>query len=152
MSIGLLVMVVVLGIGLVVAAVHYSGGSRKTDNRDPGTAILEFGRAYPTEAIRSVILTDDGDTAFLRLADGRTGFLQSMGKHYVARIIDPAYVRATPLEQGHGMTLLFRESTLKGGDYRFRSDKDAAEVSLWLVGAFAVAGREADDKAGQTNG
>lgn len=152
MSIGLLVMIVAIGIGLVVAAVHYSGGSLKADDRDPGTAILEFGRAYPTEAIRSVILTADGNAAFLRLADGRTGFLQTMGKHYVARIIDPAYVVAMPLDEGHGMNLRFRESTLKGGDYRFRSAKDAAEVSLWLVGSFAVAGREAAENAGQTNG
>ncbi|PWW04186.1 hypothetical protein DFR52_101878 [Hoeflea marina] len=152
MSLGLLVMVVVLGIGLVVAAVHYSGGSLARDDRDPGTAILEFGRAYPTEAIRSVILTETGDAAFLRLADGRTGFLQTMGKHYVARIIDPAYVTAKPLDRGHGMTIMFRESTLKGGDYRFRSAKDAAEVSLWLVESFVVAGREVEERAGQGNG
>lgn len=152
MSLGALVFVVVIGIGLVVAAVHYSGGSRQAAERDTGGAILEFGRAFPTEAIRSVILTADGNAAFLRLADDRTGFLQSMGKHYVARIIDPGQITASPLPSGLGMKILFRESTLKGGDYRFRTAQEAAEVSLWLVGSYAAAAREADMQAGPANG
>jgi hypothetical protein len=50
---------------------------------------MEFARAYPGEPIRSVTMTKDGEASFLRLADGKTGFLQAMGRHYVARLIVP---------------------------------------------------------------
>tara|TARA_R110002020_G_scaffold23525_3_gene78214 strand:- start:517 stop:975 length:459 start_codon:yes stop_codon:yes gene_type:complete len=139
MSLGALVVVVAFGVLMVIAAVHFTGGSRQQETRDPGEAIMEFARAYPDEAIRSVTMTSDGKACFLRLADGKVGFLQSMGRHYVARLILPGSVAVVPLEGQPGLKITFHDSTLKGGEYLFQSSEDAAEVSLWLCGSFVLA-------------
>lgn len=139
MSLGALIVVVAFAVILVIGVVHYTGGSGQKDNRDPGEVILEFARAYPGEAIRSVTMTKDGNASFLRLADGKTGFMQSMGRHNVARLILPGDVAVQPIDDLPGLRIEFHESTLKGGDYVFASAEDAAEVSLWLCGGFALA-------------
>jgi hypothetical protein len=142
MSLGALVVVVAFAVTLLIGVVHYTGGSRGKSGRDHGEVILEFARAYPGEAIRSVTMTKDGNASFLRLADGKTGFIQTMGRHQVARLILPGDVSVQPVEDQPGLHIQFHESTLKGGDYVFDSAEDAAEVSLWLCGSFAMATAE----------
>ena len=44
-----------------------------------------------------------------------------------------------PLEDEAGLRIAFHDSTLKGGEYVFLSNEDAAEVSLWLCGSFVLA-------------
>lgn len=139
MSLGTLIVVVTFGVLAVIGAVHFTGGSRRRETRDHGAAILEFAKAYPDEAIRSVIMTADGNASFMRLADGKTGFLQSMGRHYVARLILPQSVGVQALEDQPALRIEFHDSTLTGGDYVFRSTEEAAEVSLWLCGSLALA-------------
>lgn len=151
MSLGVLIVIVAIGVTLVIGAVHYSGGSRETDTRDHGEAILEFARAYPSEAIRSVTMTMDGRASFLRLADGKTGFLQVMGRHYVARLILPGSAAVEPLEEQPGLRIEFHDSTLKGGDYVFDTTEEAAEVSLWLCDSFALASPKFDDSGEDDN-
>ena len=89
---------------------------------DTGLAIVEFGRAYPNEAIRQVITTADGRTVFLRLYDGKAGCMHAHGRHYTSHLIDPGTVRV-------------EETVFESGRFEFRSQKDAAEVSLWLLGS-----------------
>lgn len=139
MSLGVLIVVVTFAVLLLIGAVHYTGPSRQKDTRDHGEAIMEFARAYPGEAIRSVTMTSDGKACFLRLADGKTGFLQAVGRHFVARMIMPEGVSVRALEDKPGLRLDFQDSTLPGSDYVFTSTQEAAEVSLWLCGSFALA-------------
>ena len=151
MSLGALIVVVAFAVTLLIGVVHYTGGSRSKGGRDHGEVILEFARAYPGEAIRSVTMTKDGNASFLRLADGKTGFIQSMGRHQVARLILPGDVSVQPVEEQPGLHIEFHESTLKGGDYIFASAEDAAEVSLWLCGSFALASPDFDAPEGGEN-
>ncbi len=116
-----------------------------------GRASEDGARAYPGEAIRSVTMTRDGDASFLRLADGKTGFMQSMGRHHVARLILPGEVSVAPLDDEPGLHIEFHESTLKGGNYVFERAEAAAEVSLWLCGSFAVAVSDLDKPGDDAN-
>ena len=151
MSLGALIVIVVFAVTLIVGVVHYTGGSRQKEDRDHGEVIMEFARAYPGEAIRSVTMTRDGDASFLRLADGKTGFMQSMGRHHVARLILPGEVSVAPLDDEPGLHIEFHESTLKGGNYVFETAEAAAEVSLWLCGSFAVAVSDLDKPGDDAN-
>ena len=144
MSLGALVVIVAFSVTLVIGLVFYTSGSRGKKERDHGEVILEFARAYPGEAIRSVTITKDGNASFLRLADGKTGFLQTTGRHDVARLILPGDVSVQALDDQPGLQIEFHDSSLKGGDYVFSSTEDAAEVSLWLCGSFALANLEED--------
>lgn len=152
MSLGVLVVLVTFGVLIVIGAVHYTGGSRQNDSRDPGEAIMEFARAFPGEPIRSVSMTKNGEACFLRLADGKTGFLQSMGRHYVARLIVPGSLSVQVLEDKPGLWIEFNDSTLRGGEYVFASTERAAEVSLWLVDSMALASpKTAEPEEGEGN-
>ena len=50
--------------------------------RDPGEALVEFGNAYPKEAIRGALMDKSGKTTFMRLADGKTGLIHMKAGSY----------------------------------------------------------------------
>jgi hypothetical protein len=105
---------------------------------DAGAAIVEFGKAYPALPIRDVILTKDRASAFLRLADGRVGVVQAVGSNTIARLITPGSILVQPSEGNATIRLDFRDATFRNGAFAFTTAQDAAEVSLWLVGAFVA--------------
>lgn len=112
---------------------------------DAGLAIVEFGRAYPKEAIRSVIMSADGEMVFLRLWTGRTGCMRRNGNRFFCHMIDPSAVNVTPSADGAGLVLDFPGLKAMSGEFPFRSSRDAAEVSLWLLGSLAT---EAETRLG----
>lgn len=95
---------------LAVFAVYARRMTRATDednNHDVGQAIMDFARAFPTEAIRSLHMTVDGGAAFVRLHDNKAGFMRNMGSHYVCLMIDPERIRVESLESGDGFVVTF---------------------------------------------
>src|SRR3546814_4347271 len=54
---------------------------------DAGFAILEFGRAFPNEAIRSLHSTLDGKAVFIRLYDNKAGIMRSHSRHFSCHLI-----------------------------------------------------------------
>ena len=108
--------------------------------QDTGLAILEFGRAFPNEAIRSLHATADGKAMFVRLHDNKTGFMRDMGQHFSCHVIEPGGVRVTSATGGHGFAVEFIEFPAHSGEYRFSSTQEAAEVSLWLLGNYVSPG------------
>lgn len=117
---------------------------------DAGTAIVAFGRAYPSLPIRDVVLTQGRGSAFLRLADGRVGFVQTTGRNVLARLLAPGSASATAGGDERTLIVDFREAPMPGGAFTFASPSDAAEVSLWLVEGLAMDHRgEAERTGGQ---
>ena len=111
---------------------------QEADERfDAGFAIVEFGRAYPYEAIRNVIISADGEMVFLRLWTGRTGCMRRNGSKFLCHVMDPADVRVTQAAESHALTLEFVGLKALSGTFEFRSQREAAEVSLWILGSFA---------------
>lgn len=102
---------------------------------DAGLAIVEFGRAYPNEAIRNVIISSDGEMVFLRLWTGFTGCMRRNGPRFLCHVIDPGEMRVTPTADGKGLQLEFIGLKALSGTYAFRSQREAAEVSLWILGS-----------------
>ncbi|RYE53916.1 MAG: hypothetical protein EOP18_08345, partial [Rhizobiaceae bacterium] len=74
---------------------------------DAGLAILEFGRAYPDEAIRQVLMSSDGDMVFLRLWTGRTGLMRRVGNRELCYLVNPADVRVSLQSDGKTLEILF---------------------------------------------
>ena len=105
---------------------------------DAGLAILEFGKAYPDEAIRQVLMSADGEMVFLRLWTGRTGLMRRVGNREYCHLVDPADVRVSEAG-GKSLTINFPALKQMSGTVTFRSDKEAAEVGLWLLGSVTAA-------------
>ena len=106
---------------------------------DAGLAILEFGRAYPDEAIRHVLMSADGEMVFMRLWTGRTGVMRRNGSAELCHIVDPAEVRVSASGDGKAQTIVFPGRKALSGTFAFRSQKEAAEVSLWILGSLRAA-------------
>ncbi|HXV29104.1 MAG TPA: hypothetical protein VD840_02120 [Sinorhizobium sp.] len=111
---------------------------RDVSNPDTGSAMVEFGRAFPDEAIRALHSTIDNKAIFLRLHDGKAGFIQSHGSHYVCHVIHPGKVRVNTSESGQGLIVHFPDFTYLDNAFEFRTAAEAAEVSLWLLGSFSL--------------
>ncbi|MEP3197739.1 MAG: hypothetical protein ABJO57_07710 [Lentilitoribacter sp.] len=126
----------IVGISLLILRIN----RRRDDGvvRDPGEALVEFGNAYPNEAIRGVLMDKPGKTTFMRLADGKTGLTQIVGNAWVVRIIEPDDVQVDLTDGGDGLVLSFDQDSMIGGEYQFSSPEDAAEVSLWICGSFGL--------------
>ena len=102
---------------------------------DAGLAILEFGKAYPDEAIRQVLMSSDGEMVFLRLWTGRTGLMRRAGNR---ELCNPADVRVSLQADGKSLEILFPNMKHMSGTFSFRSEREAAEVGLWLLGSVAL--------------
>ncbi|MFB2553668.1 hypothetical protein [Ensifer soli] len=113
---------------------------------DAGLAIVEFGRAYPGEPIRSMHVTRDGRTTFLRLNDGKTGFMQAQGRRAICHLVEPGRGRAEVIGED-ALQLAFADMRGLDGVYTFKSADEAADVALWMLSGYAPRGIEAPDAA-----
>jgi hypothetical protein len=109
------------------------------DMQDLGFAILHFGKAFPREAIRELHPTADGKAVFLRLHDDKTGIMRSHSRHYSCHLIQPGRVRVSALTDPKGFSAQFLDMPNNNGDFVFKTEADAAEVSLWLLGNYLAA-------------
>lgn len=139
MNFAVWIIVFVLLSAFAVYVWRMSRETNEDDNHDVGQAIIDFARAFPNEAIRSLHMTVDGGSAFVRLHDNKSGFLRNMGSHYVCVLIDPERIRVESLETGDGFLVTFFDMPKYSGSYRFKSAGEAAEVSLWLLGSLVEA-------------
>ena len=138
-------MVLLLWLVIIIAVLiffFWATGIVKQDQAnerfDAGLAIVDFGRAYPNEAIRNVIITVDGEMVFLRLWTGLTGCMRHNGSRFLCHLIDPAAVRVSPSADSKSLTLDFDGFKALTGTFEFRSQREAGEVSLWILGSFAA--------------
>ncbi|MDO9415361.1 hypothetical protein [Pararhizobium sp.] len=124
---------------VLLAGIFYmrmNARAEESEGPDAGLAIIEFGRAFPDEAIRQIHMTADSQTLFVRLHDGKAGCMRNQGHHYVCHLIEPGMVRVQNSPSGKGLIMDFPGSAFHGGTFEFRNAKEAAEVSLWLLGSF----------------
>ncbi|WP_331374220.1 hypothetical protein [Sinorhizobium chiapasense] len=140
----LLLIVVVVAVGAFYIRMN-ARAERDFDNPDAGLAMVEFGRAFPDEAIRALHSTIDRKAIFLRLHDGKAGFIQSHGTHYVCYVIHPGKVRVNSSDSGRGLIVHFPDFAYLDNDFEFRTAAEAAEVSLWLLGSFSPKSEFSDE-------
>lgn len=121
--------------GLIFRQSFRRSEEQERAGEDAGLAIVEFGRAFPEEAIRAVVSTADRRTVFLRLHDGKAGCMHAHGHHYACHLIEPGTVRVSSAGPKR-LSVQFANAIFEGGTYEFRDEREAAEVSLWLLGSF----------------
>jgi hypothetical protein len=124
-------------VGLILLLIYYIGRVLRTSEtegmHDVGVAIVEFGRAFPEEAIRSLHATADGNAVFVRLHDSKAGIMRNRRNHFACHLINPGRVRVTPMADVKGFSAEFLDAPTQNGDFFFNTEKEAAEVSLWLL-------------------
>ncbi len=135
---GLIVWCVLFGIIIFFAYLATTLVAKNKDDslEDAGLALLEFGRAFPTEAVRQLQKTADGHVVFVRLHDNKAGFMRSLRNHFACYLIQPGRVRVKDSGSGRGLTIDFLDGPHHNGTFEFATPAEAAEVSLWLLGNY----------------
>lgn len=129
MSLPILVAIVVFGIALSVAAVHFTGGSKTATLIDAEHARGRFADDFPDELVASVRLTGDNRTAFLDLGRGRTGIVHSVGDCFLTRMVTSGDIAALDSVDPSSISLRLADFTWKGGRFVF-SDADDADAVM----------------------
>lgn len=112
----------------------------RDEDEEAGPALIEFGRAFPKEAVRDVVTTVDRQTVFLRLLDNKVGCVHYRGRIMACRLLNPGTVTVLPGRDENAVRLEFKNSVSDSGEFTFLSERQAAEVSLWLLGSFTASG------------
>lgn len=126
-SLPVLGVMVVVGIAMAVAAVHFTGGSRTTRLADARSAVERFAVDFPDLRAGAVQLTENGDTAFIELADGHIGIVHAVGDRFLTRIVTPAEIELAKLDGHTVLTLRLKDFTWRGGRFAF-ADAAAAQA------------------------
>lgn len=143
MSLPLLVAMVVVGIAAIVVAVHLTGGTRRAVLADEEAARARFAVDYPRERVGDVVLSNVRETAFLGLEGGRTGIVQSLGGHFLTRIVRPGEVARLEQPSETTLRLRLRDITWPGGSFDFASAAEARRIAGRFAGEGARARRSA---------
>ena len=137
MSLPILVAIVAIGIALTVAAVHFTGGSKRATIADAWHARQVFLTDFPDERVGKVTVTADRASAFLGLDSGRTGIVQSFGDSFFTRIVGAADVASVEFQDPATILLRFRDFTWPGGVFRFADRQMALSVAVALEPSLA---------------
>ena len=132
MSLLLLGPLVVAGIALVVAAVHFTGGSKVATIRDPAHALSLFLTDFPNEKPGAPELTSEGHSAFMSLTGDRTGIVQSFGDGFFTRVIAASDIAQIRLSRPGVVTIRFRDFTWTGGNFHFDQPATAQAIAASL--------------------
>lgn len=131
-SLPLLVAIVVIGITLTVAAVHFTGGGKVSSIAGAAEARHIFALDFPDERPLSIEVTSDRHSAFLALPGGRTGIVQSFGDGFFTRIATPGDVAAIALREPSTVSVRFRDFTWTGGHFAFADATVASRIAQAL--------------------
>ncbi|RWD88668.1 hypothetical protein [Mesorhizobium sp.] len=131
MSLPVLVVLVVFGIALSVAAVHFTGGTTTATFATADQALARFAEDFPDEKPGAVRLTSDRQAAFLELASQRCGIVHSIGDCFLTRIVTPRDVLAL-VREGSVVSLRMDDFTWKGGRFAFANEADALAMAAAL--------------------
>lgn len=132
MSLTVLVALVVIGISLVVAAVHFTGGGKLASIDDADDARTIFARDFPDEEPADIMLTADRCSAFLVLPGARIGMVQSFGDGFFTRIASAKDVAAINLRERRSVSIRFRDFTWTGGNFLFGEEGPAGRIAAAL--------------------
>ncbi|MGX7873163.1 hypothetical protein ACVDG5_010540 [Mesorhizobium sp. ORM6] len=125
MSLPVLVVLVVFGIALSVAAVHLTGGSKTATLAVPDQALSRFAEDFPDEVVGAIHLTADAKAAFLDLGRGRIGIVHSIGDCFLTRIVTLGDIKVSTTGEANTILIRLADFTWKGGRFRFPSAADA---------------------------
>ncbi|OWV73665.1 hypothetical protein ATY76_30470 [Rhizobium sp. R339] len=149
---GFIVWCVLFAIVILFAfvATRMAAQNKEDGLHDTGLAIIEFGRAFPNEAIRQLQATQNGQAIFVRLHDNKAGIMRNMSRHFACHLIEPGRVRVVSSPTGRGLVIDFLDAPHHNGDFEFASAKEASEVALWLLGNY-IAEPNKDLPSGNTS-
>lgn len=129
MSLPVLAALVVIGVGMIVAAIHFTGGSRWASLDTPEAARERFAIDFPNLAIDRIHVTLDRRSAFLEVADGRVGLVHAVGAKFLTRLYGPIDIASFRRSGPSTILIRFSDFTFPGARFEFENSTDADRVA-----------------------
>ena len=130
MTLQLLVFIVVTGILLVVAAVHFTGGGETARIESEQRAVSRFNADFPEDKIINVWRAEDGATAILAF-NGGAGIIRVIGDKLITRRIPDHSVAVS--RKGRELALSLNERIWRGCVVHLTNEAEAAECEAALL-------------------
>lgn len=112
MPLHILALLVVFGLAAIIAAVHFSGGSRNIPPMTAEQACERFMQDHQTFDLADCHVADDGRTALIFAKDrGQGGLVLQMGDRLVTRRLGPELLTSVT-EIDNGLHLALQDFTL----------------------------------------
>lgn len=134
MSLPLLAVLVVGGIAAIIAAIHFSGGTKVARLEDVAAAQARFAVDFPAPVVQVVHLTTSGSDAFLELDDGRVGLVHGVGDRFLTRVLGARDVASCRISGERAILLRLVDFTYGGGRFEFETAASAARIAALLTG------------------
>ncbi len=140
MTLPLLLLLVVIGVSLVVGAVHLAGGSKISALTDENSAIERFAVDFPEFVSTKIVLSSDHNVAVLiNDRSVNAGIVVVMGAHSLTRILDADFLNSVT-RSDKGLVLGLADMTLPVVDIML-SDTQVVEEIERALKAIIKAGR-----------
>ena len=128
MSLMILAVLVVIGVGGVVLAIHLSGGTITVALESEKAAIERFTEDYPEADVRRTIISSNNQTAILALGDGGAGVVHAIGDRFLTRHMSEVGPYVVQPEGDIILSLQLDDISWRGARIEFESqfDRNAA--------------------------
>ncbi|MEX0346478.1 MAG: hypothetical protein AB3N20_16255 [Rhizobiaceae bacterium] len=128
MSLMILAVLVVIGVGGVVLAIHLAGGTVTVVLESEKTAIDRFADDFPEAEIHRTIISSNRQTAILALGDGSAGVVHAIGDRFLTRHLSEVGPYVAQPEGDAILSLKLDDISWRGARIEFdsQSDRDAA--------------------------
>lgn len=128
MSLMILAVLVVIGVGGVVLAIHLSGGTITVVLESEKAAILRFTADFPEADVHRTIISSDKQSAILALGDGSAGVVHAIGDRFLTRHFGEVGPYVAQPEGDAILSLQLDDISWRGAQIEFDSpsDRDAA--------------------------
>jgi hypothetical protein len=132
MALPLLLLLVVVGVSLVVGAVHLAGGSKISQLQDKNAALERFAFDFPDFTASKTLLALDHNVAVLTNDKSAiAGLVVVMGTHSLTRLLD-ADILNSVTRSNKGLALGLSDMTLPIVDIVLSSEEDILEIESCL--------------------
>ncbi len=132
MSLPLLLVLVLVGVSLVVGAVHLAGGTRKLSLQNMGQVKQRFLLDYPDFTGEEIIVSDDNNVAILfGDVSGNTGLVLAMGTHSLTRMLD-ADLLISITRSDKGLMFGLKDMTLPNVEFVFSNSEQRGDIERRL--------------------
>ncbi len=128
MSLMILAVLVVIGVGGVVLAIHLAGGTVTVVLESENDAIRRFADDFPDAEVRQTIISSNKQTAILALGDGSAGVVHAIGDRFLTRHMGEVGPYMAQPEGDAILSLQLDDISWRGAQIEFESqpDRDAA--------------------------
>lgn len=125
MPLEILALLVVLGVGGVVLAIHLTGGTVTAEITSSEAALLRFAEDFPDAIVEEVIVAKDRRSAILALEGDDCGVIHAIGDRFLTRYLVVDDNPTAKTKDGVTISLRVDDISWRGSDFAFSSVEDS---------------------------